>query len=351
MIDSDNLVRPRALTAGDRVAAVSLSWGGPGAFRQRYEAGKRQLEAEFGVEVVAMPHTLGRPEELAARPASRAEDLHRALTDPAIAGIISTIGGDDSIRLLPLLDLDLMRANPKVFLGFSDTTITQMAFLRAGVVSFYGPSLMTGFAENGGMHPYTRDGVRELLFSHAEAPSWPENDDGWTVEHLDWSDPSNQNRRRALVPTSGWRWLGGVGAQGPLVAGCMEVLDWLRGTPWLPDLDGAVLAIETSEEGPPPAIVTRFLRSLAAGGQLARLAAVLFGRPGGWHVPVEEHLAYDDAIVDVIRGEAGMTSVPIVTGMDFGHTDPVWTLPLGVRIRVDPSDRSIRFLEPGVVRP
>jgi muramoyltetrapeptide carboxypeptidase LdcA involved in peptidoglycan recycling len=249
------------------------------------------------------------------------------------------------------LDLELIRSNPKVFLGFSDTTITQMAFLRAGVVSFYGPSLMTGFAENGGMHPYMRDGVRELLFSQAGAPSWPENDDGWTVEHLDWSDPSNQNRRRALVPANGWRWLGGVAAQGPLVAGCMEVLDWLRGTPWFPDLDGAVLAIETSEEGPPPAIVTRFLRSLAAGGHLARLAAVLFGRPGGWHVPVEEHLAYDDAIVDIIRGEAGMASVPIVTGMDFGHTDPVWTLPVGVRIRVDPSDRSIRFLEPGVVRP
>jgi muramoyltetrapeptide carboxypeptidase LdcA involved in peptidoglycan recycling len=333
--------------SGDRLAAVSLSWGGPGAFPDRYDAGKWQLEEEFGVEVVAMPHTLDPPTDVAAHPESRAEDLHRALADPSIAGIVSTIGGDDSIRLLSLIEPDLIRANPKVFLGFSDTTITQMAFLRAGVVSFYGPSLMTGFAENGGMHRYARDGVREVLFSGGP-PAWPENDDGWTVEHLDWSDPTNQARVRTLTPSSGWRSLGGETAEGPLVVGCLEVLDWLRGTEWFPDLDGAVLALETSEEGPPPAIVTRFLRSLAATGDLARLAGVLFARPGGWHVPVDEHLVYDEALVDVIRGEAGLTSIPVVTGMDFGHTDPVWTLPQGVRVRVDPSDRRVRFLEPGV---
>jgi len=348
LIDSDALIRPPALTPGDRLAAVSLSWGGPGAFPERYEAGKLQLQEEFGVEVVAMPHALDPPAEVAAHPELRVDDLHRALGDPSVAGIVSTIGGDDSIRLLPLLDLDLIRSHPKVFLGFSDATVTQMAFLRAGVVSFYGPSLMTGFAENGGMHRYARDGVRGMLFSPGSPTPWPENDDGWTVEYLDWSDPANQSRTRTLVPSDGWRWLGGEAAEGPLVVGCLEVLDWLRGTEWFPDLEGAILALETSEEGPPPAIVTRFLRSLAASGHLPRLAGVLFGRPGGAQVPVEEHFAYDEALVGVIRDEAGLTSVPVVTGMDFGHTDPVWTLPQGVHVRVDPSDRRVRFLEAGV---
>lgn len=148
------LVRPRRLQEGDRLAAVSLSWGGPGTFPHRYEAGKRQLEAALGVEVVEMPHTLADAASLAADPAARAGDLHRAFADPDIAGVVSTIGGDDSIRLLRHLDLDLLAANPKVFLGYSDSTIIQMALLRAGLTSFYGPAIMAGFAENAGLHDY-----------------------------------------------------------------------------------------------------------------------------------------------------------------------------------------------------
>lgn len=182
-----------------------------------------------------------------------------------------------------------------------------------------------------------------------EAPlDWPENRDGWTVELLDWSNPANQSRARELRPSTGWRWLGGETAEGPLVAGCLEVLDCLRGTPWWPNLDGAVLALETSEEAPPPEVVERFLRSLAATEDLTRTAALLFGRPGGSDLPVEDHERYDRAVERVVRGEYGLKRIPIVTELDFGHTDPMWTLPIGVRTRVDPAARRITFLEAGV---
>ncbi len=232
------LQRPSRLRGGDRIAAVTLSWGGPGEIPHRYEAGKRQLEEAFGVTVVEMPHTLADPEFVADHPQARADDLHQALADPDIAGIVSPIGGDDSIRLLPHLDLELVAANPKVFLGYSDTTVTQMAFLRADVVSFYGPAIMAGFAENGGIHPYLREGVRRMLFEPEAPLDWPENREGWTVEFVDWLDPSSQNRRRTRRPSSGWRWLGGEPTEGTLVAGCLEAVDWLRGTDWWPDLDG-----------------------------------------------------------------------------------------------------------------
>src|SRR5262245_26058053 len=204
MIDDASLIRPRALAAGDRVAAVTLSWGGPGAFPHRYEAGVRQLEAAFDVQVVPMPHALDDPDRIAADPAARVADLHRAFADPSIAGIVSTIGGDDSIRILPLIDLETIRANPKVFLGFSDTTIAHLACLRAGIVSYYGPSIMAGFGENGGILPYTAEGVRRTLFEPEAELVWQENAEGWTTEHLDWADPSNQDRRRTLLPSSGW---------------------------------------------------------------------------------------------------------------------------------------------------
>lgn len=334
---------------GDRVAAVSLSWGGPGAVPHRYEAGKRQLEAAFGIEVVEMSNTLADPATLAANPALRAADLHQAFADPTINGVVSTIGGDDSIRVLPHLDLDLLAANPKVFLGYSDSTITQMALLRAGLVSFYGPAIMAGFGENAGLHPYLVEGVRRTLFEPEAPLTWPENRDGWTVEHLEWADPATQERSRELRPTTGWRWHGGELREGRSVVGCLEILGCLRGTQWWPSLAGSVLFLETSEDQPPPASVTYLLRSLALAGELEELAGIVFGRPGGADLPVEEHTEYDDAILSVVRDEQGLHDLPVVTNVDFGHTDPIWTIPQGTSVQVDPTTQTVTFTEAAVI--
>lgn len=342
------LQRPPRLHAGDRIAAVSLSWGGPGTFPHRYEAGRRQLEAAFGVELVAMPHALDPPEVLAAAPRARADDLHAAFADPSIAGVISTIGGEDSIRILPHLDLELLAANPKVFIGYSDTTVTHMALRRAGLVSFYGTSLMTGLAENRGLHAYLVDGIRRTLFEPTAPLEWVPNRDGWTVEHRDWSDPATDQQARELRPSTEWRWHGGGAATGPTVVACVEVLDWLRGSAWWPDLAGAVLVLETSEEAPPPDYLTRFLRALALTGELASLAGLVLGRPGGADLPVERHSDYDDAVLQVIRREEGLDGLPFVAGVDIGHTDPVWTVPQGIPLRIDPGAERLTFLEAGV---
>lgn len=344
----DELRRPPRIRPGDRVAAVTLGWGGPSEFRARYEAGKRQLEEALDVEVVEMPHTLADADWLADHPEARADDLHRALADPDVHALVSTIGGDDGIRVLPHLDLGLIAEHPKVLLGYSDSTTIQMAFLQAGVVSFYGPAIMAGFGENAGLHDYLVRGVRSALVDPAPDTPWPPNVDGWTAEQPDWGDPSTQSVPRTLTPSDGWQWHGGPAREGPAVAACMEVLDWLRGTPWWPDLDGAVLLLETSEEQPPPEVVTRFVRSLAAMGDLQRLAGMVLGRPGGEHLPVAEHDRYVDALLGAVRHEAGLSDLPIVTGVDFGHTDPMWTIPQGVPLSIDTEAMTLTFLAPGV---
>ena len=327
------------LKRGDRIAAVSLSWGGAGLFPHRYDAGKRQLEAEFGVEVVPTSNALRDSEWLARNPRARAEDLHEALLDPSIAGVFSMIGGDDSIRLLPYLDLDVVRSNPKVFLGYSDSTVTHFAFLTAGVTSFYGPAMLAGFAENGGMFPYMVESVRRTLFASDPPGTIEPNTAGWTVEFLDWADPSLQSQRRKLRPSAPWRWLQGEGAvEGPLMGGCLEVLDWQRGTEVFPSREqweGAVIFLETSEEASSPEAVTRMLRALAAAGALDRVAALLFGRPGGAELDPAGFAAYDSALLALVAEELGRADMPLVTCMDFGHTDPMMVLPLGVRARVD----------------
>jgi muramoyltetrapeptide carboxypeptidase LdcA involved in peptidoglycan recycling len=158
------MIKPRALRRGDRVAAISLSSGWPNVFPRAYRDGKRQIEEAFGVQVIESRHALAEPEWLAAPPEARAADLMEVLRDRSIAGIVSTIGGDDSIRMLPFLDLSVIRKNPKIFIGYSDTTVTHFAFLKAGVTSFYGPSIMAGFDENGGLLSYMADSVRQMLF-------------------------------------------------------------------------------------------------------------------------------------------------------------------------------------------
>ena len=161
------MLKPPKLHPGDKVAVVSPSWGGPGAIPHRYQAGKQQLETEFGVTVVEMPHALADPAWIARNPQARAADLMAAFADPSIRAIIASIGGEDSIRTLPYTDLKVIRANPKIFMGYSDTLITHFACLKAGVVSFYGPAIMAGFGENGGLFPYMVDSVRRTLFSAA----------------------------------------------------------------------------------------------------------------------------------------------------------------------------------------
>jgi muramoyltetrapeptide carboxypeptidase LdcA involved in peptidoglycan recycling len=332
------MIKPQKLQPGDKVATVSLSWGGPGTIPQRYEAGKKQLQDEFGLTVVEMPHTLKDAGWLLRNPQARADDLMAAFSDPTIKAILSTIGGDDSIRLLPYLDLEVIRSNPKIFMGYSDTTISHLACYKAGLMSFYGPSIMSGFAENGGMFPYMVDSVRKTLFSSDIIGVVEPNTAGWTVEHLDWAEPDNQSKKRKLNPCSGWHYLQGQGVHlGHLLGGCFEVVDWLRGTDFWPtdnDWQDAILFLDTSEEAPSPAMVKYGLRTYAALGVLEKCSGILFARPGGQLSP-ETFVEYDKVLLQVVAEEEGLTNLPIITGVDFGHTDPICVLPYGIQAEIN----------------
>jgi len=351
------MIKPERLRAGDRVAAISLSWGGAGVLPWRYEAGKKQLKEEFGLEIVETAHSLEKPAFLAEHPELRAKDLMDALRDPDIKGIISNIGGEDSIRMLPYLDFDVIRANPKVFVGFSDATVTHLAFFKAGVVSFYGPSLLAGFAENCGMFRYLADSFRAVAFDAKPVGLVEPNRDGWTNEFLDWFVPENATKdRRDRLQTSclGWNWLQGGSAvvSGPLFGGCMEVLEFAKATDLWPDnWRGKILFFETSEDHPTPQDVKWWLRNYAAQGIFTQVAAVLFGRPGHGRLPVDPATFgdYDEAFLQVIAREEKLTDLPIVTGMDIGHTEPFMTLPIGVTAQLDCQAKTFSITEGAVL--
>ena len=132
------MLKPERLRKDDKIAIVSLSSGmlGEKEFIHKYELGKRRLEEKFGLKVVTMPNTLKGIEYLYEHPEKRAEDLMKAFKDKTIKAIICAIGGDDTIRLLPYIDYNVIKENPKIFMGFSDTTANHLMMYKAGLVSY-----------------------------------------------------------------------------------------------------------------------------------------------------------------------------------------------------------------------
>jgi muramoyltetrapeptide carboxypeptidase LdcA involved in peptidoglycan recycling len=342
-----NLKKPRVLAPGSRVATVTPSWGGPGSVPARYDMGVRELRERFGFEVVEMPHVRADPDWVWRNPQARAADLNAAWADPGIDGIIATIGGEDSIRILPYLDTTIIAAHPKAFMGYSDITTIHTLALLNGVQTFYGPSVMAGIAENGGTLPYTEDWIRRTLMS-TEPPGALAPSAEWTEERVRWEDESRAHQRRAIQPNPGWRWLGGSErATGHLIGGCLEVLDFLRGTPWWPGpeyWDGAVFYWETSEDVPPPSQVRYTLRVYGMLGVYDRLAGMLVGRPRGYTAEQRAELA--ESIERVVGVEFGRPDLPVVLDLDFGHTDPQMVLPNGGRVVIDPTAQSITLPDP-----
>lgn len=349
MYKLDDLIKPLKLNPGDKVAAITLSWGGPGAFPYRFEIGKKRLEEIFDLQVIPTKHAIKSADWIYKNPNARADDLINAFLDPGIKGIISTIGGDDSIRLIPFVDLNILRQNPKIFLGYSDTTITHFMCLKAGLRSFYGPAIMTAFAENVEMHDYTVQGIRTNLFSNEIVGEIPKNTEGWTTELLDWSNQSNQNIKRVLNSPKDWNFIGDTQkiVQGRLIGGCLESLEFIKGTELWPDVsiwNEAILFLETSEEGIAPTVVRRFMRNLAAQNILKRIKGILFSKPGGKDMTADQFPEYDQALLSVFD-EYALPYIPIVTGMDFGHSDPIWTLPYGALTEINPIKKTISILE------
>jgi len=341
------LIKPEKLQPGDLVATVSPSWGGAGdpELRWRYEQGVKRLEEVFDLKVVPMPNSLKGSDYLYHHPQARAEDLMTAFKDKNIKGIFANIGGEDRIRLLPYIDFEMIRQNPKIFIGYSDVTISHLFCHKAGLSSFYGPAILTDFAENVEMDPYTIEMVKRILFSNEVIGNiGPAKN--WTSERLEWVE-SNKNKRRKMQANSGYEVLQGTGVvQGRLIGGCMEVLEFAKGTAIWPDKkywDNSLLFFETSEDKPKPELVRYWLRNYAAQGILQRANGIIFGKP-------QDETYYEEYKVEILKvmKENNLGHVPILCNMNFGHTEPKFILPYGVMAEIHSENGTFAILDSGV---
>lgn len=342
-----NLMKPPKLKPGDTVATVSLSWGGAGdeEILWRYQQGKERLEKVFGLNVVEMPHTLKGTDYVYRHPEKRAEDLMQAFSDPSIKGIISCIGGSDSIRLLPYIDFDVIRNNPKIVTGYSDSTVTHFFCLKAGISSFYGLSLLNDFAENIKMSEYTVDWTNKVLFSSAPIGNIPVTKE-YTGQTLKWVI-ENKNVARTFENNTDYELLQGKKTvTGRLIGGCLEVIDMIKGTSLFPDLtcfDDAILFLETSEVMPPVWMIEDSLRSYGMMGIFDRINGLIFGKP-------YRNQFYEDykTVIQEVLTEFGRQDMPVLYNASFGHNEPKCVLPYGAMAEIRCEKPGFSILESGV---
>jgi muramoyltetrapeptide carboxypeptidase len=306
------LRKPPALRPGARIAIVAPAspFG-----RNEFDAGVRELR-HLGFDPVYSDAVFARDDYLAGSAELRARDLMQAWSDPSISGIIAARGGYGSVQLLPLLDADVMRRQPKVFVGYSDNTSVLVWLSQVcGLVPFHGPMIEGRFAR--GTLGYDRDSFLDCV---TKAQPF-----GEVV------DPHLETLQAGV-------------ARGVLVGGTLTQLVASLGTPYAFDPpDGCVLFIDEVAER--PYRLDRMLTQLRLSGVLARAAAIVFNslpkceEPGGTPTP-------KDAVRKALSGFPG----PILYGLQSGHTDgPTLTLPFGVMASVTAGDRPSVVVEEAAV--
>ncbi|HLL97893.1 MAG TPA: S66 peptidase family protein [Rubrobacteraceae bacterium] len=334
-------MKPPRLREGDTVGVISPSWGGGAEYPHRVERGVEYLESS-GFRVRIASHAMNSVGYVSDTAENRVSDIHAMFRDPEVRAIVSMIGGDHSCHLLPLLNFDLLRENPKILMGYSDVTVLNVAIWQmTGLVTFNGPALMVELAEYPEVLRYTERHMLKALCS-AEPVGRVEPSAWWTEEFLDWDEKEDLTRARTGQASSGWTWLKGGRADGVLVGGCLESMQHLRGTTYWPDLDGAILFLETSEEKPDPERVDGILMDYENMGAFGHIKGLLFGRPYAYTPEEREQL--NEIILERVKGYG----FPVVADMDFGHTSPMYTLPVGCRAAIEPGRERFEIVEPAV---
>jgi muramoyltetrapeptide carboxypeptidase len=301
-------IKPRALKRGDTIGVVA-----PAAAieRERLERGVAAIE-NLGFRVKVSSHALDRAGILAGEDSVRASELSAFFADPAIDAIFAARGGYGCGRLLPLLDFAGIARTPKVFLGFSDASFLLNAMVgRAGMVCFHGPMVAMDFARR--LTPTSQEHLSRLL--------------------------SGELRSFELPARAAFR--DGV-AEGEVVGGCLSMVAGALGTPYAPPFDGSLLFLE--DTGEKAYRIDRMLVHLAQAGALERCAGVVFGamRP-----PSGDEAEYR-MIEQCVADWAESLDCPVLWGVEAGHGSANFTIPFGIRGRIDSQTRTLAFLEPAV---
>ena len=342
----NSLIHAPKLQRGDKVAILSPSFAAPAVAPQLHEQALRRFEELTGLVPIEFPTT----RLIGASAEARAADFNAALADPQIRAIMATIGGEDQITVVPHLNSDLLRADPKPFLGYSDNTNILNWMWTNGVAGFYGGSTQVQLGPGPQIDPIHAASLTAALLTGEELEI-TEPGESEDYGHL-WTDPLSLAEHGDREATEPWTWAGPARrVTGRTWGGCLDVIEWLAMADRLPpheDLAGAILLLETSEELPSAQTVKWWVRALGERGLLDAVAGVVFARSPASAIGQDRPSAQERATWREERRDALITQVSrynpdavICVGPPFGHTRPQWILPYGGEMTIDGTEQTI----------
>lgn len=310
------LIKPPRVRPGDKVGLVS-----PATAAWETEPTKIWIDAleSLGFEVVLGDHYFGRHGYFAGDDAARASDINAFFRAPDIRMIFAR-GGWGSPRLLPLIDYDMIRANPKVLLGYSDATaLITAVHVKTGLVTFHGPSPL---------HLFSAEHFRRVIM----------NGEAYTLENptliTENTLVQTENRIRTITPGR---------ARGRILGGNLSLLTAVTGSGYLPDWEGSILFVEDVDEA--VYRVDRMMTELKLAGVLDRIDGFVFGRC----TDCEPDSSYGSLTMEEMIAEHVLPlGIPAFAGTMIGHIDAQFTIPLGIAVEIDADAGTIELLEPGV---
>ncbi len=329
------MIKPKLLKPGDTVGIISTSSPVAAACPNRFQRGISELES-MGFKVKIGKNALKRIGHLAGTVEERLEDLHEMFQDHEVKAIINTIGGYNSHQLLEYIDYNLIKQNPKIILGYSDFTAILLAIhKKSELITFMGPALLPQFGEYGGMLEYTKKIFKDVLMTQNDEIRIPPSK-YWTSEFLAWD--IEDNRPRQLTKNEGPLIIKEGRARGSILAGNMGTMLLLAGTEFLPTFDNKILFLEEDEQEN-PGTIDRYLTQLRHMGVFEKINGIVVGR---FHPKVE--FSQDYTFIDIICQATKGYDFPIVYNVDFGHTDPMMTIPNGIDVEVEASNNNVNIL-------
>jgi len=336
-----NLIIPPKLKIGDTLAIISPSGGLAGLVPYRLDNAIKFLES-WGFKIKEYPTTRKTNGWESAPAKERAKDIMQAFLDKDVNGILCSIGGCNSNKVLKYLDFKKIRENPKIFCGYSDASVLHYAFHKmSGLVTFYGPAAMTQFGEFPKPLDYTLRYFEKAVMNNVPI-KYVEPSKVWTDEVLDWFTKKDLEGPRKLKENPGYEWLRKGFAEGEIIGGCISSIIHLIGTKYWPSHKDKILFFETPEgedftKGEDLSNVDALLADLDNAGIFKEIKGLIIGRPFGY--TDEEKNKFKEIILD----NTSDYNFPILYGVDIGHTDPQITIPLDSKVLIDSKKNLFRI--------
>lgn len=315
-----NVTKAPAVQDGDAISVVVPA--GP-VNKERIDLALERMRAR-GFRVKTYGDIYRRQAHLAGDDTTRAAELVQAFADPETTAVWCARGGYGTVRLLELIDFEIIRRHPKVFVGFSDITAIHLAMQQhARLVTFHGPNLQDGFGMPDEM---TELAARALFDSISNIPA-PRN-----IIPRSLAPESNRSQLRQLAPGT---------AHGPLTGGNLSVISGLMGTPFEIETAGRIVFLEDVDEAPYK--IDRYLAQLRLSGKLQAAAGILLGGfVDDRQAAAPGTLREIDALLVEYCADLGL---PVLAGFPSGHLRENVTLPLGAIVELDATEGRVELLE------